>query len=222
MRTIWGKYSVDSNLIGAGAYGKVYKANDPSGRLLAIKENSNRELARLEARIMQRYRQAKFLPRYYDYFEIENKNYLVSEYIPGSTLGGNSFQPAVSFKRDQNLSVKITINILKGLRQLHKLGYVHNDLLPQNIMIQRYKPGTVKVIDFTAVKEITGPDILIKELQDVCKICVFLMNGTLSDIRTAEIRDSALRSVLLNPFDLEHKVKYRSADELIAALRPFG
>jgi len=218
---IWGKYSVDVNLIGAGAYGKVYKAYDPRGRLLAIKETSNRELARLEARMMQRYRYGKFLPRYYDYFEIEDKNYLVSEYIPGSTLG-KSFQPAFVFKRDQDLSVAITINILKGLRQLHQIGYIHNDILPQNIMIHRYKPETVKVIDFTAVKEITGPDVMIKELRDVCKICAFLMNGTLSDIHAAEIRDSALRRVLLNPFDANHKVKYHSADALIAALRPFG
>lgn len=87
MGTMWGGYTVDLNLIGYGALGKVYKAYDSKGRQLAIKETSNREAARREARIMQSYRISEFLPRYYDYFEIGEKGYLVTEYIRGVDFG---------------------------------------------------------------------------------------------------------------------------------------
>ncbi|CAN7750256.1 protein kinase family protein [Paenibacillus sp. LjRoot56] len=220
MGTIWGGYTVDLNLIGSGALGKVYKAYDSKGRQLAIKETSNREAARREARIMQSYRIGEFLPRYYDYFEIGEKGYLVTEYIQGSTLG-NDFHNTFTNKRDQDLSVEITINVLKGLRQLHKTGYIHNDVLPKNVMILHNKPETVKVIDFNIAKEIVSPAVMNKELQAVCKICAFLMNGTLADIHKAEIRDRDLRRVLLNPFDVNNKDRYPSTDALIAALRPF-
>ncbi|CAH1221497.1 hypothetical protein PAECIP111891_05203 [Paenibacillus allorhizoplanae] len=220
MRNMWGGYTVDLNLIGSGALGKVYKAYDSKGRQLAIKETSNREAARREARIMQSYRVGEFLPRYYDYFEIGEKGYLVTEYIRGTTLG-DDFHNTFTNKRDQDLSVEITINILKGIRQLHKTGYIHNDVLPKNVMILHNKPETVKVIDFNIAKKIVSPAVMKKELQDVCKICAFLMNGTLADIHKAEIRDRDLRHVLLNPFDVNDKDRYPSTDALIAALRPF-
>lgn len=134
---------------------------------------------------------------------------------------GNDFHNTFTNKRDQDLSVEITINILKGLRQLHKTGYIHNDVLPKNVMILHNKPETVKVIDFNIAKEIVSPAVMKKELQAVCKICAVLMNGTLADIHKAEIRDRNLRRVLLNPFDVNNKDSYPSTDALIAALRPF-
>jgi serine/threonine protein kinase len=220
MRTMWRSYTVDLDRIGSGSFCKVYKAYDPKGRKLAIKEIADREVARREARIMKRYRSGEFLPRYYDYFEMGEKGYLVSEYVSGSNLGDN-FHNTYTKKRDQDLSVEITINILKGLRQLHKTGYIHDDVKPKNVMMLHDKPETVKVIDFNLAKKIVSSDVMKKELQDVCRMCAFLMNGTLPNIRKAEFRDSDLRSVLLNPFDADKKDRYRSADELIAALRPF-
>ncbi|MFC5528194.1 protein kinase family protein [Cohnella yongneupensis] len=219
MRTKWGNYYV-GDVIGKGSFAKVYKAFDPQGRKLAIKVSDDRDAAKHEARIMQSYQSCEFLPRYYDYFEIGEDGYLVSEYIKGSNLG-KSFHNTNKNKLDQALSVAITINILKGLRQLHKTGYIHDDVKPKNVMIHHNKPETVKLVDFNIAKKIVSPDVMFKELQDVCKMCAFLMNGTLPDIHKAEFRDSQLRSVLLNPFDEDKKNRYASADALLAALRPF-
>lgn len=46
--------------------------------------------------------------------------------------------------RDLN---KILLSVANGLKELHKLGYVHRDLKPDNIVLNT-KPLEVKLIDF--------------------------------------------------------------------------
>jgi serine/threonine protein kinase len=55
---------------------------------------------------------------------------------------------------------EIVQQIAAGLRAFHRLEMVHQDLKPENIMIDRY--GTLKVIDFgstriAGIEEITTP-----------------------------------------------------------------
>jgi serine/threonine protein kinase len=83
--------------------------------------------------------------------------YYVTEYIEGQTLRQwmhDNPQPAIEEVRN------IAQQIAAGLRAFHRLEMIHQDLKPENIMIDEH--GTVKIIDFGSTKiagieEITTP-----------------------------------------------------------------
>ena len=73
--------------------------------------------------------------------------YLVTEFIEGQTLTQwmiDNPKPDLESVRD------IAEQIAKGLRAFHRLEMLHQDLRPENIMIDN--TGTVKIIDFGATK----------------------------------------------------------------------
>lgn len=74
----------------------------------------------------------------------EHKGYIVLEYHQGTRLG-HFIKGTI---HDQNLAVKITINILEGLKVIHQHGILHCDITPHNILICNKDPQTVKIIDF--------------------------------------------------------------------------
>ncbi len=83
--------------------------------------------------------------------------YIVTEFIEGQTLTQwmiDNPKPKVETVRN------IVEQIAKGLRAFHRLEMLHQDLRPENIMID--STGTVKIIDFGATKvagieEISSP-----------------------------------------------------------------
>jgi len=73
--------------------------------------------------------------------------YVVSEYIEGQTLA----QWMIDNPKPDLASVRgIVEQIAKGLQAFHRLEMVHQDLKPDNIMID--STGTVKIIDFGATR----------------------------------------------------------------------
>ena len=72
--------------------------------------------------------------------------YTVSEFVEGQTLQ----QWMLDHPRPDLQTVRdIVEQIAKGLRAFHRLDMLHQDLRPQNIMIDRV--GTVRIIDFGSV-----------------------------------------------------------------------
>lgn len=73
--------------------------------------------------------------------------YTVSEFLRGKTLAQwviDNPKPSVEVVRD------IVEQIAKGLQAFHRLEILHQDIKPENIMIDNN--GTVKIIDFGSVK----------------------------------------------------------------------
>jgi serine/threonine protein kinase len=73
--------------------------------------------------------------------------YVTMEYIDGQTLTQwmiDNPSPALETVRD------ITEQIAKGLRAFHRKEMLHQDIRPDNIMIDR--TGTVKIIDFGSTR----------------------------------------------------------------------
>lgn len=58
-----------------------------------------------------------------------------------------SFRSYLEEQRDVRHLHKIFYSIIKGIEDLHDLGYVHRDLKPENIMIS-LKPIKATIIDF--------------------------------------------------------------------------
>lgn len=73
--------------------------------------------------------------------------YYVTEYIDGCTLREwIESNP----RADVRKAIAIVEQIAKGLRAFHRMEMLHQDLKPENIMID--KSGTVKIIDFGSVR----------------------------------------------------------------------
>jgi serine/threonine protein phosphatase PrpC len=84
--------------------------------------------------------------------------YVVTEFIEGQTLG----QWMIDHPKPELEDVRrIAEQIVAGLRAFHRREMLHQDLRPENIMID--KTGTAKIIDFgstrvTGVAELAGPN----------------------------------------------------------------
>ena len=76
-----------------------------------------------------------------------NYIYTVTEYIEGQTLAQWMIDDP---KPDVETVREIVEQIAKGLQAFHRLEMLHQDLRPENIMID--KTGTVKIIDFGSTR----------------------------------------------------------------------
>jgi serine/threonine protein kinase len=148
--TFAGRYEVIEE-IGWGGMGRVYKVYDKK-----IKENIALKLLKPEIasdhRTIERFsNELKFarkishpnVCRMYDLGEEEGAHYITMEFVPGEDL--KSF-----IRRAGHLSeakaIFIAKQISEGLAEAHRLGVLHRDLKPQNVMIDR--DGNAKVMDF--------------------------------------------------------------------------
>ena len=98
------------------------------------------------------------------YPQIRPKHYIyhTMEYIDGVTLK----QWVVDQKQPISLEKvrQIIEQVAKGLQAMHRLEIIHQDIRPENIMIDRF--GTVKIIDFGACR-VAGIREMVKEVDEV-------------------------------------------------------
>ncbi|MBU0552805.1 protein kinase, partial [Myxococcota bacterium] len=150
-----GRYLLEE-VIGSGATAYVYRATDQLlGQTIAIKvislEDISKEIGvdlemtlRQEAIASMRLSHPSIL-RVYNYERHDPWEFLVMELIDGKHLGR-----VVRSREDRRIPprqlVQIALDSLDALAYAHKLGVVHNDLKPGNIMITRQ--GGTKLCDF--------------------------------------------------------------------------
>lgn len=166
--TFAGRYQIIEEL-GKGGMGRVYKVNDTE-----IKEKIALKLLKPEIasdeKTIERFRNEiklarkiahKNVGRMFDLGKAEGTYFITMEYVPGQDLKG-------LIRQTGKLAIETTISIAKqvceGLSEAHKLGTVHRDLKPGNIMID--KEGNARIMDFgiaRSLKEkgITGVGVMI-------------------------------------------------------------
>ena len=92
--------------------------------------------------------------RMYHLSEEQGTHYITMEYVPGEDL--KSF-----IKRSEQLTagkaVSIAKQVCEGLTEAHRLGVVHRDLKPHNIMID--KEGNVRIMDFGIARSLEAKGI---------------------------------------------------------------
>lgn len=94
------------------------------------------------------------ISKLYDRYGGEDMQYLVTEYVDGITLRQylikkGHLEPAVI--------ISIVSQILQVLSYLHKNGFVHGDIKPQNILLQA--SGRIVLTDFGVSKQNSADDI---------------------------------------------------------------
>ncbi|KFE62948.1 hypothetical protein DB31_3007 [Hyalangium minutum] len=145
----------DFQLAGEGAMGTVYRAVDPRlGRIVALKllrgnEPSLGKRFLAEARAQARI-QHEHVCRVYEVGEAEGEPYIVMQFIDGEPLA------SVRDRLTLEQQVKLIQDVAWAVHEAHRLGMIHRDLKPGNILVEQREDGTWKpyVVDFGLVRQV--------------------------------------------------------------------
>jgi serine/threonine protein kinase/cytochrome c-type biogenesis protein CcmH/NrfG len=163
-----GRYEIIEEL-GKGGMGKIYRAFDRKIDVEVALKLVKSEIA-ADKKTVERFRNELRLAReiahrnvcrMFDLNEEKGIYYITMEYVPGEDL--KSFiQRAAPLSTGK--AVSIAKQVCAGLAEAHRLGVVHRDLKPGNIMID--KGGSAKIMDFGIArslhaKGITGAGMMI-------------------------------------------------------------
>ncbi len=143
-------------LLGRGGMGNVYRAVDTKINEEIALKFLNPAVA--DEKMIERFKNElklarkishKNICRMYDLGDVEGSPYITMEYVTGEDLRG-------MIKMTGQLSVGRAISIAKqvceGLAEAHRLGVVHRDLKPRNVMID--KEGNARIMDFGIARSI--------------------------------------------------------------------
>ena len=159
--TLANRYEIIEEL-GKGGMSKVYRVEDKKIKEEVALKLIKPEIA-LDKKAIERFsnelKMARKIAhrnvcRMYDLGEEKGTHYITMEYVRGEDLKS-------MIRMSGQLGVGTTINIAKqvceGLAEAHRLGVVHRDLKPQNIMID--KDGNARIMDFGIARSVKGKGI---------------------------------------------------------------
>ena len=153
-----GRYRLEQR-IGEGGFGEVWKAFDPDlQRMVAIKvprpdRATPRDMAAFlaEARKVASTRHPGIVP-VFDVGQNEGRWFIVSEFIDGTDLARLLESRRLSLEE----AVRLVAEVAEHLQYAHQQGFVHQDLKPSNILLDR--AGKSYLTDFgIAVSLHEGP-----------------------------------------------------------------
>jgi len=142
--------------IGVGGMGEVFLAYDSRlDRRVAIKRirpgaevtPTSRERFRREARLAARLSHSAIV-QVYDILEEEGSEYIVMEYVEGTTLRDQVRQGPM----DVRAVVELARELAAGLDTAHREGIIHRDLKTENVLVSN--SGGPKILDFGIAKRL--------------------------------------------------------------------
>ncbi|TKC91873.1 serine/threonine-protein kinase [Polyangium fumosum] len=145
----------DIRFVGEGGMGTVYRARDPRlGRTVALKllKGDDPELwrrfigeARSQARI-----QHDHVCRVYEAGQADGEPYISMQFIDGEPL--SNVAPGISLEQ----RVRVMREISAAVHEAHRLGLIHRDIKPGNILVERREDGALKpyIMDFGLAREV--------------------------------------------------------------------
>ncbi|HEY62748.1 MAG TPA: serine/threonine protein kinase [Anaerolineae bacterium] len=173
-----GRYKI-RRIIGQGGMGSVYLADDIrlAGRLCALKEvffdptlpeeilGQVRDQFMREATVLARLDHTN-LPKVSDFFSIEERDYLVMDFVPGKDLSTLMTEARIDKKfLDERIVLAWAVQIADALAYLHSQNppILHRDIKPSNLKLT--PNGIIKLVDFGLVKILAADDVTITVVQ---------------------------------------------------------
>ncbi|NIO48853.1 MAG: tetratricopeptide repeat protein [Candidatus Aminicenantes bacterium] len=148
--TFAGRYQIIEEL-GKGGMGKVYKAQDTDLKeKVAIKllkpeiaaDKKTIERFRNELKFARKIRH-KNVCQMYDLNKEEGAHYITMEYVDGKDLKS---MIRMMGQLSSGKTIFIAKQVCEGLAEAHRLGVIHRDLKPQNVMVD--EDGNARIMDF--------------------------------------------------------------------------
>lgn len=157
------KYTV-RNLIKAGTYSETYKVSDDNGFDLFLKLYINRltpdklfsdgEVAEIRhCRSISHKNIIRFIDSGTLNLEAGECQWMVTNYFTGELLSEKIFREG---KVAVEEAVSIFTGILEGLKYLHHMRLIHNDITPRNVMLASGTDMTPEIIDMGHVSKRVG------------------------------------------------------------------
>eukprot|EP01060_Flectonema_neradi_P036734 TRINITY_DN7158_c0_g1_i1.p2 TRINITY_DN7158_c0_g1~~TRINITY_DN7158_c0_g1_i1.p2 ORF type:complete len:399 (+),score=63.82 TRINITY_DN7158_c0_g1_i1:50-1246(+) len=147
--------------IGVGAIARVFLCKYlKDGLLYAIKTVGKSDLIQAnkveaivkEKDILQRLHKVPYIGTLLCTFQTDEELFFVMEYLDAGNLEMLCLKSAVP----EDVLVQITGMIIEGMIEIHKLGWAHRDLKPQNICFRN--DGSLGILDFdTAMPDTSNP-----------------------------------------------------------------
>jgi tetratricopeptide (TPR) repeat protein/tRNA A-37 threonylcarbamoyl transferase component Bud32 len=159
--TFAGRYEIIEEL-GKGGMGKVYRVEDKELKQEVALKLIRPEIA-TEKNTIDRFRNELKTARnirhknvcgMFDLGEAKGSYFITMEYIRGEDLK-NLIRKMGQLSAGQAMT--ITKQVCDGLDEAHRLGVVHRDLKPQNIMIDT--TGSARIMDFGIARSLEGKGI---------------------------------------------------------------
>jgi serine/threonine-protein kinase len=149
--------------IGRGAMGVVYQArHNQTGQVVALKLIMP-ETATTRTAIDRFYREMSVIsqlrhPNIVEWYEqgmTRGQFWFAMEYVAGTNLEALAKEQPGRYPTTQ--ACRLTCQILRGLEQAHRMGFVHRDIKPENILIAHAPDGLMaKISDFGLAKSFRG------------------------------------------------------------------
>ena len=141
---------IDADLVGAGAFGRIYRALNKNNNTTVIlkiltRNQTTRTAIANEIKILNHLKSVcqPYILCYLDYFEDPSYYYLLTEFL-GNYIDMSKY-PLTGLS--DSLVSQIITNLTMGLFQIHSFGVAHRDIKPNNIMINPSN-FNIKYIDF--------------------------------------------------------------------------
>ncbi len=143
--------------IGRGGMGEVYEAQDTrlqrrvALKLLAFEAtpgDRGRERLLREARAASALNHPNIVT-IYSIEQFEDLDYIVMEYVDGSTLTSKIERGQLTFEE----MLEAGIQIATALEAAHSIGVIHRDVKPANVLVTPW--GQIKLLDFGLAKRVT-------------------------------------------------------------------
>jgi serine/threonine-protein kinase len=152
----WGRFEA-LELLGEGGMGRVFRATDSRlRRVVALKLLRRDDPALLQRFVQEAQLQARIdhpnVCRVHEVGEWRGQPYIVMQFINGETF--QKAAPALSLEA----LLRLMTEVCEGVHAAHRVGLIHRDLNPANLMVERLEDGSTRacVLDFGLARGLEG------------------------------------------------------------------